>query len=64
MSDYKPGSYVSYVRPGEYRTCDECGVTQRATALERIQLHGKQHDRCRDKERCARWHAELARQRR
>lgn len=64
MSDYVPSAFWSYVRAGEYRTCDDCGVTQKATATERVQLHGKPHDRCKDKPRCARWKAELAAQRR
>lgn len=64
MSDYPVSAFWTYVKPGELRTCDDCGVTQKTHALERVQLHGKKVDRCRDKARCARWQAELARARR
>lgn len=60
MSDYAPSAFWSYVRPGELCTCDERNVTQRAARLERVQLHGKLLDRCRDKVLCAKWKAQLA----
>lgn len=64
MSDYVPSQFHSYVKLGDFRTCDECGVTQRAGDVERVQLHGAPHDRCRDKGRCARFHAELTKAKR
>jgi hypothetical protein len=63
MSDFAVSSFWNYVRPGDWRTCDECGVTQRTAALERVLLHAKKLDRCKDKVNCARWKAQLAKER-
>jgi hypothetical protein len=60
MSDYAVSQFWQYVKPGDLRTCDECTVTQRRAALERVLLHGKQIDRCKDKGTCARWKSDLA----
>lgn len=48
----------TYVRPGEYATCDDCRVTQRMASLREVLEHNEKVHRCRDEQRCARWQHE------
>lgn len=63
MSDYAVSQFWQYVKPGDYRTCDTCGVTQPTAAIDRVRASSESPpiDRCKDKKRCARWKKELGR---
>jgi hypothetical protein len=63
MSDYAVSAFWQYVKPGTYRTCDYCGVTQPLEALVRMEPDentAEPRDICKDGVRCVRWVMERA----